>query len=61
MSKTTRNKLSVMAWGGAIFCAAWLLLSAQAAVDHFNQRQTSPAREQSPAWTVRGLTPDNTN
>lgn len=60
MSKTTRNKLSVVAWGGAIFCAAWLLMSAQAAVDHFN-RHSSAAGEQSPAWTVRVLTPDNAN
>lgn len=61
MSKTTRNKLSVMAWGGAIFCAAWLLLSAQAAVDHFNRHSASTDGEQSPAWTVRVLTPDNAN
>lgn len=60
MSKTTRNKLSVMAWGGAIFCAAWLLMSAQAAVHRFNQHSRTDA-EQSPAWTVRVLTPDNAN
>lgn len=61
MSKTTRNKLSVAACGGAIFCAAWLLMSAQAAVDHFNRHQVRNDGDQSPAWTVRALTPDNAN
>lgn len=40
MSRITRNNLSVLAWGGAVFCALWLLVSAQAAVDHSRQSHT---------------------
>jgi hypothetical protein len=34
MSQLTRNKLSAVACGAAVFCSFWLLLSAQAAVRH---------------------------
>lgn len=61
MSHTTRTKLSVAAWGGAIFCAAWLLVSAQAAVDHFNRHAPRTDGEQSPPWTVKVVVPDNAN
>lgn len=56
MSKDTRNKLSAAALAGTIFCAFWLLLSAQAAVQHFNQ-----VDEGSKHWTVKAIVPDPAN
>ena len=59
MSINTRYKLSAAAWGGAIFCAFWLLMSAQAAVHHFNAQQDQVLK--TPEWTIKVLVPDNTH
>jgi len=60
MSKATRNKLSAAACGGMVFCAVWLLVSAQAAVQHV-QQQSRTSNDSMPAWTVKTLIPDTAN
>lgn len=60
MSKVTRNKLSVLAWGGAIFCAGWLLFSAQAAVDHVKQHGATSAHDV-PSWHGHGTRLENSH
>lgn len=35
MTMSIRKQLSLAAWGGAFFCSCLLLLSAQAAVQHY--------------------------
>jgi hypothetical protein len=60
MSKVTRNKLSVLAWGGALFCAGWLLFSAQAAVNHVKAHAVSGGTD-APAWTAGSPGLENSN
>lgn len=43
MTMTVRKQLSVAAWGGAFICSLLLLISANAAVQHYQARSQNAA------------------